>query len=61
MSNTSEVKVVTIVPACVNGIWYYRLYINQEKINDYLTMESAVGDLHLYVSKQKNLNDQRDN
>lgn len=60
MSNISEVKTVTISPAFVNGVWYYRLYINQEKINDYLSMQHAVGDLHLLVLKQKTSNDKRD-
>jgi hypothetical protein len=50
-----------IIQAFVNGSWYYRLYINQDKIKDCESLPEAVRLLEKLVVTEENTNDERNN
>ena len=58
MQNISKINYVTITPANVNGVWYYRLYVNQQHVDDFPDITSAASKLLVLVHEIDN--DKRD-
>jgi hypothetical protein len=53
MQNIYEINYVTITPANINGVWYYRLYVNQQSVGDYTDIKLAVEKLYSMVKEEE--------
>ena len=58
MQNISKINYVTITPANINGVWVYRLYVNQQHVDDFTDITSA--GIKLLVLVHEIGNDKRD-
>ncbi len=55
MSNTFEIHHWSIVRACVNNVWYERLYINGEAIGLFPDKVSALAELDKIKNQKENI------
>jgi hypothetical protein len=53
MQNIYKINSVTITPANINGVWYYRLYVNQQPVGDYTDIKLATDKLNSMVNEEK--------
>ena len=58
MQNIYKINYVTITPANINGVWHYRLYVNQQSIGDYTDIKLATDKLNSMVNEEKSKNKQ---